>query len=132
MVRVTGLDHIVLNCADVEQSIGHPLELDRILGDERNFAGTSFVRPEMIGYITKGYHEGVSRLMTLMSAANKGGPDRQAVQAEAETEHSWESLMAHTRYMQLRSAHGMDQAARTNDDISFIKGTRLSDEESHW
>ncbi|MDX1656181.1 MAG: TldD/PmbA family protein, partial [Candidatus Competibacteraceae bacterium] len=27
----------------------HPLELDRILGDERNYAGTSFVTPEMFG-----------------------------------------------------------------------------------
>jgi len=33
----------------VHESIGHPLELDRILGDERNYAGTSFVTPEMIG-----------------------------------------------------------------------------------
>ena len=31
----------------IHESIGHPLELDRILGDERNFAGTSFVTPEM-------------------------------------------------------------------------------------
>jgi len=33
----------------IHESVGHPLELDRILGDERNYAGTSFVRPEMIG-----------------------------------------------------------------------------------
>jgi len=33
----------------VHESIGHPLELDRILGDERNYAGTSFVKPEMFG-----------------------------------------------------------------------------------
>jgi predicted Zn-dependent protease len=33
----------------VHESIGHPLELDRVLGDERNYAGTSFVTPEMIG-----------------------------------------------------------------------------------
>jgi len=33
----------------VHESIGHPLELDRILGDERNFAGTSFVTPDMFG-----------------------------------------------------------------------------------
>src|SRR5256714_14235597 len=31
------------------ESIGHPLELDRILGDERNFAGTSFVTLDMFG-----------------------------------------------------------------------------------
>src|SRR5205823_13764461 len=33
----------------IHESIGHPLELDRSLGDERNFAGTSFVTPEMFG-----------------------------------------------------------------------------------
>ena len=33
----------------IHESIGHPLELDRILGDERNFAGMSFVTPDMFG-----------------------------------------------------------------------------------
>jgi len=33
----------------IHESIGHPLELDRILGDERNFAGSSFVTKEMFG-----------------------------------------------------------------------------------
>jgi predicted Zn-dependent protease len=33
----------------VHESIGHPLELDRILGDERNYAGTSFVTLDMLG-----------------------------------------------------------------------------------
>ncbi|MEA3084521.1 MAG: hypothetical protein QOC89_2218 [Paraburkholderia sp.] len=33
----------------IHESIGHPLELDRILGDERNFAGWSFVKKDMFG-----------------------------------------------------------------------------------
>ncbi|MCC6609461.1 MAG: TldD/PmbA family protein [Burkholderiales bacterium] len=33
----------------IHESIGHPLELDRILGDERNYAGASFVTPGMFG-----------------------------------------------------------------------------------
>jgi predicted Zn-dependent protease len=33
----------------VHESIGHPLELDRILGDERNYAGTSFITLDMFG-----------------------------------------------------------------------------------
>src|SRR6266852_8719292 len=33
----------------IHESVGHPLELDRILGDERNYAGTSFVMPDMFG-----------------------------------------------------------------------------------
>ena len=39
-------DQLILQ---VHESIGHPLELDRILGDERNYAGTSFVTPDMFG-----------------------------------------------------------------------------------
>jgi predicted Zn-dependent protease len=39
-------DQMVLQ---IHESIGHPLELDRILGDERNYAGTSFVTPDMVG-----------------------------------------------------------------------------------
>ena len=39
-------DQMVLQ---IHESIGHPLELDRILGDERNYAGTSFVTADMFG-----------------------------------------------------------------------------------
>jgi len=33
----------------VHESVGHPIELDRILGTEASYAGTSFVKPEMVG-----------------------------------------------------------------------------------
>ncbi len=38
----------------IHESIGHPLELDRILGDERNYAGTSFVTLDMFGHYQYG------------------------------------------------------------------------------
>lgn len=38
----------------IHESIGHPLELDRILGDERNFAGWSFVQPNDFGSLKYG------------------------------------------------------------------------------
>jgi len=38
----------------IHESVGHPLELDRILGDERNYAGGSFVRPEDFGTLAYG------------------------------------------------------------------------------
>lgn len=44
----------------IHESIGHPLELDRILGDERNYAGWSFVKPEDFGRLQYG-----SRLMNV-------------------------------------------------------------------
>ena len=38
----------------IHESIGHPLELDRILGDERNYAGTSFVKAGDFGNLQYG------------------------------------------------------------------------------
>ena len=38
----------------IHESIGHPLELDRILGDERNYAGTSFVNVSDFGSLQYG------------------------------------------------------------------------------
>ena len=38
----------------IHESIGHPLELDRILGDERNYAGGSFVTPSDFGHLSYG------------------------------------------------------------------------------
>jgi TldD protein len=33
----------------IHESIGHPLELDRVLGDEKGFAGASFATPDRLG-----------------------------------------------------------------------------------
>jgi predicted Zn-dependent protease len=38
----------------IHESIGHPLEIDRILGDERNYAGWSFVEPKDFGTLQYG------------------------------------------------------------------------------
>ncbi len=38
----------------IHESVGHPLELDRILGDERNYAGASFVTLGDIGRLRYG------------------------------------------------------------------------------
>ncbi len=38
----------------IHESIGHPLEIDRILGDERNYAGGSFVKPQDFGKLKYG------------------------------------------------------------------------------
>jgi len=44
----------------IHESVGHALELDRILGDERNYAGWSFVRPDAFGSLQYG-----SKLMNI-------------------------------------------------------------------
>ncbi len=33
----------------IHESIGHPIEMDRVLGTETSYAGTSFIQPEMVG-----------------------------------------------------------------------------------
>ena len=38
----------------IHESIGHPIELDRILGDERNYAGWSFIKLEDFGHLQYG------------------------------------------------------------------------------
>ena len=54
----TGVLDVLLSPAQmtlqIHESIGHPLELDRILGDERNYAGWSFVRQTDFGTLQYG------------------------------------------------------------------------------
>jgi TldD protein len=38
----------------IHESIGHPIELDRVLGDEANYAGLSFLSPSDIGALRYG------------------------------------------------------------------------------
>ena len=38
----------------IHESIGHPIELDRILGTEASYAGTSFIEPGMVGHFKYG------------------------------------------------------------------------------
>jgi TldD protein len=52
----------------IHESIGHPTELDRALGWEANFAGTSFVTPDKLGTFRYG-----SPLMTVMADRSQAG-----------------------------------------------------------
>ena len=51
MPLVLAPDQMILQ---IHESIGHPLEVDRILGDERNYAGWSFVRLDDFGKLKYG------------------------------------------------------------------------------
>jgi predicted Zn-dependent protease len=69
----------------IHESIGHPLELDRILGDERNYAGTSFVTPDMFGSYRYGsellnvtFDPGVAGELATCAADDDGTPARRA------------------------------------------------------
>jgi len=53
----------------VHESIGHPIELDRVLGLEAGFAGTSFLKPGDIGKL----RYGSDRVNVVADATERGG-----------------------------------------------------------
>jgi TldD protein len=52
----------------IHESIGHPIELDRILGTEASYAGTSFLKPEMVDHFKYG-----SELVNVVADATAPG-----------------------------------------------------------
>ena len=52
----------------IHESIGHPIELDRILGTEASYAGTSFLKPETVGRFKYG-----SELVNIVADATLPG-----------------------------------------------------------
>lgn len=52
----------------IHETVGHSTELDRVLGWEANFAGTSFVKPDMLGSLRFG-----SDLMTIVADRTQQG-----------------------------------------------------------
>ncbi len=67
----------------IHESMGHPSELDRALGQELNFAGASFLTPDKIGKLKYG-----SEIVNLVADATKSGAlgsfgfDDEGVQAQ--------------------------------------------------
>jgi TldD protein len=53
----------------VHESIGHPIELDRILGTEASYAGTSFLTPERVGQ----FRYGSEKVSVVADATLPGG-----------------------------------------------------------
>lgn len=52
----------------IHETVGHSTELDRVLGWEANFAGTSFIKPEMLNKLQFG-----SELMTIVADRTQAG-----------------------------------------------------------
>jgi len=52
----------------IHESVGHPIELDRILGTEASYAGTSFLNTEMVGHFKYG-----SELVNIVADASHPG-----------------------------------------------------------
>ncbi len=67
----------------VHESIGHPIELDRVLGLEAGFAGTSFLKPSDVGKLVYGSkHVNVIADATVAGGLGSFGYDDEGVPAE--------------------------------------------------
>jgi TldD protein len=83
----SGTSDIILESSQlalqIHESMGHPSELDRALGQELNFAGASFLTPEKLGKLQYG-----SAIVNLVADATKSGAlgsfgfDDEGVQAQ--------------------------------------------------
>ena len=69
---VAGVQDVVIDASNlwltIHETVGHSTELDRALGWEANFAGTSFVKPEMRDRLQFG-----SELMTVVADRSQAG-----------------------------------------------------------
>jgi TldD protein len=67
-----GVADVVIDPANlwltIHETVGHATELDRALGWEANFAGTTFIRPDMLGRLRFG-----SELMTVVADRSQAG-----------------------------------------------------------
>jgi TldD protein len=67
----------------IHESIGHPIELDRILGTEASFAGASFLNPEMVGNFRYGSEKvNVSADATILGGLGTFGFDDEGIKAQ--------------------------------------------------
>jgi len=67
----------------VHESIGHPIELDRILGTEASYAGTSFVKPDMVGRFRYGSDKvNVTADATIAGGLGTFGFDDEGIRAQ--------------------------------------------------
>lgn len=66
----------------IHESIGHPIELDRVFGYEAGFAGTSFLSPEMIGFQYGSEHVNVVADATVPTGLGTFGYDDDGIKAQ--------------------------------------------------
>lgn len=67
----------------IHESIGHPIELDRVFGYEAGYAGTSFLSPKMVGFRYGSEHVNVVADATVPQGLGTFGYDDEGVKAQA-------------------------------------------------
>lgn len=83
----SGITTIILDgsqlALQVHESIGHPIELDRILGSEASYAGTSFLNVEMVGNFQYGSeHVNIAADATVPGGLGTFGYDDEGVRSQ--------------------------------------------------
>lgn len=66
----------------IHESIGHPIELDRVFGYEAGYAGTSFLNPGMVGFKYGSEHVNVVADATVPTGLGTFGYDDEGVRAQ--------------------------------------------------
>lgn len=103
----------------IHESIGHPLELDRILGDERNYAGTSFVTLDMFGRYRYG-----SDLLNVSYDPTR--PEQLASFAADDDGTPAERILVIERGVLMRPLGGATSVARARAERSDLDGVATS------
>ncbi|MBS3938997.1 MAG: TldD/PmbA family protein [Peptococcaceae bacterium] len=67
----------------IHESIGHPIELDRVFGYEAGYAGTSFLNPAMVGFQYGSKHVNVVADATVPGGLGTFGYDDEGVKAQS-------------------------------------------------
>lgn len=66
----------------IHESIGHPIELDRVFGYEAGYAGTSFLNPDMVGFQYGSEHINIVADATVPLGLGTFGYDDEGVPAQ--------------------------------------------------
>ena len=68
----------------IHESCGHPIELDRVMGEEAGYAGTSFLTPDKLGHYRYGSpHVNITADATIPGALGSFGWDDEGVPAQS-------------------------------------------------
>ncbi len=66
----------------IHESVGHPIEMDRVLGHEAGYAGESFLNPDMVGFAYGSEHVNIVADATVPGGLGTFGYDDEGVPAQ--------------------------------------------------
>ncbi len=121
----------------IHESVGHPIELDRILGAETSYAGTSFIKPEMLGSFQYGSEVvNITADATLPGGLGSFGYDDEGIPAQKVTIISNGILVNLLTSRETASCLGKESNGTMRADgwnrIPLIRMTNINLEPGEW